>query len=85
MKAHRRRPYIPKITPSAEAVEVPDAWDMDDETFIKHIELRHAVECKVEGYIARHAVSAWIRVYRVFHDRLHAIAKPGQHDHYHEG
>lgn len=67
-----------------EQVVVPMAEEMDDETFIRHIEARHAKECKVEGYIHRHAVDAWIGVYRAFHERLHRIAVPGQHDHVHE-
>lgn len=65
-------------------VEVPDADEMDNETFLKHLEHRHANECKVEGFISRNAVEAWIGPYRVFHDRLHRIAVPGQHDHEHE-
>jgi hypothetical protein len=65
-------------------VSVPDAEQMDDETFLNHIEKRHAKECKVEGYIKRHAVSAWIGVWRAYHERLHMIATPGQHDHVHE-
>lgn len=65
-------------------VDVPHAEDMDDETFIKHIEARHAAECKVEGYIAREAVPAWINTYRAFHERLHSIAVPGQYNHIHE-
>lgn len=67
-----------------EIVEVPDAEDMDDETFLKHIENRHARECHVEGYISRHAIDAWIGSYRAFHDRLHSLAVPGQYDHVHE-
>lgn len=67
----------------SEVVEVPLAEDMDDETFLKHIEHRHAEECKVEGYITRHAVSSWIGSYRAFHQRLHEIAAPGQYDHVH--
>lgn len=69
---------------SGEVVEVPNAWDMDDETFIKHLEKRHAADCKIEGYISRNGVDAWIKTYRVFHDRLHALATPGQYDHEHE-
>lgn len=76
--------YVPRITTKMVVVEVPDADDMDDDTFLKHIEKRHAKECKVEGYIARRAVSAWINTYRVFHERLHRIAIPGQYDHEHE-
>jgi hypothetical protein len=65
-------------------VIVPLAEDMPDEDFIKHIEHRHASECKVEGYIARQAVDAWIGTYRAFHERLHKLAVPGQYDHTHD-
>lgn len=65
-------------------VEVPLAEDMDDETFLRHIETRHAKEAKVEKYLHRHAIPAWIGVYRAFHERLHQIATPGQYDHDHE-
>lgn len=68
----------------SEQVQVPPADDMDDDTFLKHLEKRHASECKIEGYIARHAVDAWIGTYRAFHRRLHQIEVPGQHDHIHE-
>lgn len=66
-------------------VQVPTTDEMDDETFLKHLEYRHAAECKFEnGEVARRAVDAWIGAYRAFHDRLHRIAIPGQYDHYHE-
>jgi hypothetical protein len=65
-------------------VIVPDADDLDDERFIKHLELRHPIECKIEGYISRHNVSVWVGMYRSFHERLHRLAVPGQHDHTHE-
>lgn len=65
-------------------VVVPDADEMDDETLLNHLELRHADECKIESFIKREAVSSWIRTYRVYHDRLHQVAVPGQHDHEHE-
>lgn len=64
------------------AVEVPDADDMDDETFLKHIEKRHAADMKIEAgtSISRHAVNAWIGSYRAYHERLHEIK---EHDHEH--
>lgn len=65
-------------------VEVPPADDMDDETFMLHLEKRHREECKIETYLSRHSVSVWLPNYRAFHDRLHKIATPGQHDHEHE-
>ena len=65
-------------------VTVPAAADMDDETFLKHLEFRHARECKIEDFISRHNVRLWIGMYRTFHDRLHRLATPGQYDHIHE-
>lgn len=68
-----------------DVVEVPAAEDMEDETFIRHIEARHSHEVKMEGgTMSRHAITAWIGSYRAFHGRLHKIAAPGQYDHEHE-
>lgn len=64
-------------------VEVPDIDWMEDEDFIKHLEKRHAAECKIEGYLSRHSIPTWLPLYRAFHERLHTIAVPGQHDHEH--
>lgn len=77
------RPYKPRIHDPDDIVEVPEAIDMEDEQFIRHLELRHAKECKIEGYMHRHNIPVWINMYRVFHERLHALAAPGQHDHEH--
>jgi hypothetical protein len=67
-----------------EIVEVPIASGMDDETFLKHIEHRHAAECKMEKTpVHRRAMNAWVPSYRAFHERLHKIAAPGQYDHEH--
>ena len=68
-----------------EVVEVPDPWLMDADTFCKHLEKRHAAECRIENVIKRDALDEWITTYRVFHDRLHQIAAPGQYDHVHVG
>jgi hypothetical protein len=74
-----------KIRKPKETVEVPNQDEMDDDTFISHLELRHAAECKFENKkVRRMAVSAWIGPYRAFHDRLHRLATPGQYDHTHE-
>lgn len=64
-------------------VEVPDADDMDDDIFIKHLEARHASECKIETTI-KIRKGAWVSTYRAFHDRLHRLAVFGQYDHEHE-
>jgi hypothetical protein len=67
-----------------EKVIVPLEEQMDDETFMLHLENRHAKECQIENYLSRHSVPAWLGLYRAFHERLHRIAVPGQHDHVHE-
>lgn len=78
----RVMPYRPKV--SRRVVEVPEAEDMDDETFIKHLELRHAQDTGVEGYMTRHNIPIWVGMYRTFHERVHRLATPGQYDHTHE-
>lgn len=75
---------MPKKTSPVEIVEVPAADEMDDETFIKHLEHRHSDECKIERVVARHNTHVWLPMYRKFHDRLHSLATPGQYDHVHE-
>lgn len=80
----RYKPYIPRVHSPDDLVEVPHQDDMDDETFIKHLERRHPAECKIEGYMSRHNVDVWVGMYRTFHARLHQLAAPGQHDHEHE-
>jgi hypothetical protein len=69
-----------------EFVTVPEASDMDDETFLKHLDARHSSEVKQEKALAKspHIMEAWVKNYRAFHQRLHDIAAPGQHDHEHE-
>lgn len=64
-------------------VVVPHQDDMDDETFMLHLEKRHAADTKVER-LNRHAVPQWIGAYRAFHNRLHAIGLPGQYEHDHD-
>lgn len=66
-------------------VEVPDADDMDDETFLKHVEKRHAGQMRVEnGKVSRHAINAWIGAYRAFHEVIHDHPERyGEQDHEH--
>lgn len=81
--AKQIRRYIPKL--GEDPVIVPAAEEMDDETFLLHLEKRHAEECRFEKTpVARHAVKVWLPVYRAFHKRLHSLATPGQYDHEHE-
>lgn len=78
------RPYKPDLT-TKEVVSVPLAEDMDNETFLRHLELRHPKDCGFENAsVSRDALTAWVGGYRAFHDRLHKIAAPGQYDHVHE-
>ena len=65
-------------------VTVPSADDMDNETFLRHMDARHAADVK-DGPLSVHpdSVDAWVDPYRAFHDRLHDIAVPGQYDHEH--
>lgn len=65
------------------AVTVPAAEEMSDETFLKHIELRHKKDFKIDGPLHRYNVSTCIGLYRALHTRLHAIAVPGQYEHEH--
>jgi hypothetical protein len=77
------RPYVPVLR-IEEPVEVPLAEQMDNETFIKHLEYRHAQDCGFEqAIVSRDGMVAWIGAYRAFHDRLHTLAIPGQYDHVH--
>lgn len=79
------RVHMAKRDKWEEPVEVPAVVDMEDETFLKHLEHRHAHEVDFQGgRAARMAVEAWVGVYRAFHDRLHRLATPGQYDHEHE-
>lgn len=83
--AKQVRRYIPKLGEEKPIVEVPSAEDMDDETFLLHLEKRHAEECRMEKTpVHRHAIEAWLPSYRAFHERLHGLATPGQYDHEHE-
>lgn len=77
------RPYNPRIHNPDDVVEVVDADEMDDTTFIKHMEKRHQGDTGIESHHL-HAMDAWVPAYRAFHDRLHRIAMPGQYDHTHD-
>lgn len=73
-------------SPGSELVTVPHAEDMDDETFLKHIDKRHRKDTKHDGQnvlFPRSSWTAWVPLYRTWHERLHAIAIPGQYDHEH--
>lgn len=67
-----------------EVVEVPDADDMDDETFLKHIDKRHSQDTGTEVALHKlpHIQSAWVGAYRAFHEFKHKEA-PDRYDHEH--
>lgn len=67
-------------------VTVPHPEDMDDETFLKHIDKRHRQDTKHDGQnvlFPKSTWHAWVPLYRSWHERLHAISIPGQYDHEH--
>lgn len=65
---------------------VPHPDDMDDETFIKHIDKRHRQDTAHDGeniLFPKSTWAAWVPLYRSWHERLHEISIPGQYDHEH--
>lgn len=66
-------------------VSVPDADDMDDETFLKHLDRRHASETGTERALHKypHIQSSWVGTYRAFHARQHRINPEEHYDHEH--
>ncbi len=72
------------MTAMDELVEVPDIDEMDDETFLKHIDKRHVKDVKTEKALHSlpHIQSAWVGPYRAYHEYLHRT-KPDEHDHEH--
>lgn len=70
-----------QMATSAEVVTVPNADDMDDETFLKHMDKRHTRQGF--HFSTKHITDDQIELWRKYHDRLHEIAVPGQFDHEH--
>lgn len=64
---------------------VPNARDMDHETFLKHFNARHLEEAKLGAPLEERTArqDAVIRAYRAFHRRCHELGVPGQFDHEH--
>lgn len=73
----------PGTDPKVDIVEVPDADDMDDETFLKHLDKRHSQDTGTERALHKypHIQEAWVGPYRAFHEYLHRTQ--GGHDHEH--
>lgn len=67
-----------------EIITVPSIDDMDNETFLKHMDARHAADV-IDGPLSAHPDRAdeWVAPYRAFHERLHELALPGQYGHEH--
>lgn len=63
-------------------VEVPDIEDMDDDTFLKHLDKRHRGDTGVEKSLADypHRMQAWIGPYRAFHEHCH---EQNEYNHFH--
>lgn len=80
MGESERRPYE-----ADEQVQVPDADDMDDQTFLQHLDKRHTHETSVEQQLHKsvHAREAWVGAYRAFHERQHSIKGEEAYDHIH--
>lgn len=60
--------------------------DMEDDIFLKHLAKRHAkdyLDAAALPGTPRSPVNGWMAPYREFHERVHRIAVPGQHDHDH--
>ena len=70
----------------SDAVTVPSAEDMDNLTFLKHMDARHSNEVR-NGPLATAKSDptddGWVGPYRAFHERCHDIAVPGQYNHEH--
>lgn len=69
-----------------DVTRVPASEDMDNLTFLKHMDARHSHEV-LNGPLAtarsEPSNDGWVGPYRAFHDRLHDIAVPGQYEHEH--
>ena len=66
-------------------IEVQNGDEMDNLTFLKHMDKRHS-EVVLNGPLAESRTppyDSWVGPYRAFHDNLHNIAVPGQLDHEH--
>lgn len=66
-------------------VQVPDPDEMDDETFLKHIDKRHSHETQTEKKLHKspHIAEAWVGAYRAFHEYKHRVSGEDAYDHVH--
>lgn len=63
---------------------VPASDEMDNDTFLRHMDKRHSHEV-LDGPLHPHPQhdDVWVGPYRANHDRLHDLASPGEYDHEH--
>lgn len=85
MSAVARKQKVREYQPE-DQVSVPDADEMDDEQFLKHLDKRHSHETGVETQLhkAAHIQQAWVGAYRAFHDYQHRVNGDDTYDHVHE-
>jgi hypothetical protein len=67
--------------PAGKTAVVP-VETMDNETFVKHVNHRHAMDLLAWPLDYSPHVT-YIPSFRAFHDRCHAISTPTQYDHLH--
>ena len=81
-----RRSHSAGQSPSDERVIVPPIEEMDDETFLRHIDARHAHETKTERALHKfpHIAAAWVNGYRAYHSYLHRVKGDDAYDHEHD-
>lgn len=63
---------------------VVTADEMDDETFCKHVQNRHADDVAL-GHLQylKFSSEAFYASFRAYHARIHALGLPGQFEHRH--
>lgn len=67
-----------------EVVLVTASKDIPDKNMVKHINGRHAPDYLVVVAYMPLANPSYMGSVRAYHDRLHALATPGQYDHEHD-
>ena len=59
---------------------------VDDETFLKHMDKRHKMDTHADLPLVLfpNRVSAWVKLYRTWHEKLHDESRPHRYEHMHE-
>lgn len=80
VRKHKVKEYTPD-----EQVEVPDADEMEDVQFLKHLDKRHSHETGTETALheSEHIQQAWVGAYRAFHEYQHRTNGDEHYDHIH--